>query len=258
MKIGFFDSGLGGLIVLDAVRRHMPEYDYLFFGDTANLPYGNKSEKEIHTLTYNGIKQLFDAGALIVIVACNSASSASVRKHQDDMLRREYPDRKLLGVIIPTVEELMESGSGYTLLIGTERTVSSRKYEIELKKIDPAFTLLTHATPTLVPLIESGDCRSACTEVTTLLKDTYAHITTLILGCTHYTLLKECLRGALPDVTVISQDEIIPQKLHDYLTRHPEIESRLGKQGSINIHLSAENPRYDMIRTTIRSLEQKL
>lgn len=257
MKIGFFDSGLGGLIILDAVRRHMPEYDYLFFGDTANLPYGDKSEEEIHALTYRGIKQLFDAGALIVIVACNTASSASVRKHQDDMLRREYPDRKLLGVIIPTVEELDKSESDHTLLIGTERTVSSRKYEIELKKIDPRFTLLSHATPALVPLIESGDIASACTKVTELLTSTYPDISTLVLGCTHYTLLKECLRGALRGVTVISQDEIIPQKLHDYLRHHPEIEGRLSKQGSIDIHLSAENTRYDMIRTTIRNLEPK-
>ena len=171
------------------------------------------------------------------------------------MLTAEYPDRKLLGVIIPTVEELDDSESDHALLIGTERTVTSRKYEVELKKINPTFTLLTHATPALVPLIESGDISTACTLVSELLKGTYAHVDTL--GCTHYTLLKECLRGSLHGVTVISQDEIIPQKLHDYLARHPEIESRLSKQGSVEIHLSAENPRYDMIRTTIRNLELK-
>ncbi len=257
MKIGFFDSGLGGLTILDAVRRHMPEYDYLFFGDTAHLPYGDKSEDEIHALTYTGIKRLFDAGALLVIVACNTASSASVRKHQDDMLTTEYPDRKLLGVIIPTVEELHASESNHALLIATERTVTSRKYEIELKKINPTFKLLSHATPALVPMIESGDIASACTHVSELLTGTYPQVNTLVLGCTHYTLLKECLRGSLRAVTVISQDEIIPQKLHDYLTRHPEIESRLSKQGSVEIQLSAENPRYDMIRTTIRNLELK-
>lgn len=256
MKIGFFDSGLGGLIILDAVRKLMPQYDYLFFGDTANLPYGNKSEEEIHSLTYHGIKRLFDAGALIVVVACNTASSASVRKHQDDMLTAEYPDRKLLGVIIPTVEMLHTSDAQHALLIATERTINSKKYEIELKKIDSRFTLLTHATPDLVQKIESGDTASACAEVSELLQNVYPQVDTLILGCTHYTLIKECLRKS-HSISVISQDEIIPQKLHDYLTRHPEIETRLSKQGSVEIHLSAENARYDAIRKTIQNLESK-
>ena len=256
MKIGFFDSGLGGLIILDAVRRHMPQYDYLFFGDTAHLPYGNKSEEEIHALTYSGIKKLFDMGALLVVVACNTASSASVRKHQDDMLTKDYPDRKLLGVIIPTVETLHNSNAQHALLIATERTINSKKYEIELKKIDSKLTLLTHATPNLVQKIETGDTASACAEVSRLLQNVYPQVDTLILGCTHYTLIKECLRNQ-HSVSVISQDEIIPEKLHDYLNRHPEIERRLSKQGSVEIHLSAENSRYDTIRNTIRNLEPR-
>jgi glutamate racemase len=256
MKIGFFDSGLGGLTILDAVRRHMPEYDYLFYGDTANLPYGNKTEEEIHTLTYYGIKRLFDEGALVVIVACNTASAASVRKHQDEMLRTEYPDRKLLGVIIPTIETLLDTDAERVLLIGTERTIKSEKYEIELKKKgDAHITLHTHATPALVPKIEAGDIQSACTEVSALLHTLYPHVDTVVLGCTHYTLLKTCLRHA-HECTIISQDEIIPQKLRDYLTRHPEIDTNLSKQGSVEILLSAEGPQYDLMRKRIQDAEE--
>ncbi|QQR65152.1 glutamate racemase [Candidatus Kaiserbacteria bacterium] len=251
MKIGFFDSGMGGLTILRAVRAYMPEYDYIFFGDTANVPYGSKSEEEIHTLTYAGIKRLFDAGAVIVIVACNTASARSVRIHQDEMLAREYPDRKLLGVIIPTVETLLATPAKNVLLIGTERTIRSEKYLIELKKGDADFTLYTHATPSLVPLIESGDLEGACTEVRHVLcEPKYANIDTVVLGCTHYTLLKECIR-CNRTCTIISQDEIIPEKFKEYLTRHPEIESRLTREGSVEIDLSVENEHYDTIKKTL-------
>ena len=251
MKIGFFDSGMGGLTILSAVRACMPEYDYIFFGDTLNVPYGSKSEEEIHALTYAGIKRLFDAGALIVIVACNTASARSVRIHQDTMLAHEYPDRKLLGVIIPTVETLLATSAKNVLLIGTERTIRSEKYLIELKKGDADFILYTHATPTLVPLIESGDLDGACTEVLKILCESkYANVDTVVLGCTHYTLLKECIRRNHA-CTVISQDEIIPEKLKDYLARHPEIESRLTREGSVEIDLSVENEHYDAIKKTL-------
>lgn len=242
---------MGGLTILRAVRAHMPEYDYLFFGDTANVPYGSKTEEEIHALTYAGIKRLFDAGAVLVIVACNTASARSVRIHQDEMLAHEYPDRKLLGVIIPTVETLLATNAQEVLLIGTERTIRSEKYLIELKKGDADFVLHTHATPTLVPKIESGDVKGACMDVLAILDESkYDHVDTVVLGCTHYTLVKECIRRTRT-CTVISQDEIIPEKLKDYLARHPEIESRLGKEGSVEIHLSAENEHYDAIKKTL-------
>ncbi len=239
MKIGFFDSGLGGLTILAAVKKQLPQYDYLYFGDTKNLPYGNKTEEEIHELTYRGIKLLFDAGALLVIVACNTASAESVRKHQDEMLKKEYPGRKLLGVIIPTVEALIASRSTGALLIGTERTINSEKYEIELKKSGTELLLYTRATPTLVPLIEAGDIHKACSVVQSIIDSIHTYVDTIVLGCTHYTVLKNCIRKN-NDLRVLSQDEIIPHKLEEYLMRHPEIDDLLSKQGSVDIELSCK------------------
>ncbi len=250
MKIGFFDSGLGGLTILAAVRKALPQYDYVYFGDTANLPYGDKDEEQIHELTYHGIKRLFDSGALLVVVACNTASAASVRKHQDEMLVREYPGKKLLGVIIPTIEALIECGSQSALLIGTERTIRSEKYEIELKKNSAELALYTKATPGLVPKIESGDIVGACTEVAAVLEPIAPMIDTVVLGCTHYTALKDYIRSNYA-LQVISQDEIIPTKLEDYLIRHPEIETCLSKQGSMEIMLSSHSPHYEQLKDNL-------
>ncbi len=248
MKIGFFDSGLGGLTILKAVREYLPQYDYVYFGDTANLPYGNKSEEEVYALTYAGVRKLFEKGALLVIVACNTASAASVRKLQDEVIPHEFPDRKLLGVIIPTIETLLARDPHRALLIGTTRTVESKKYEIELKKKSDLHTLVARATPTLVPHIEAGDYASACLHAQSVIDSTDEPFDAVVLGCTHYTVMKEHLRTSHPHLTVISQDEIIPEKLKDYLTRHPEIESRLGEEGSVEIYLSAENEHYETIK----------
>lgn len=248
MKIGFFDSGLGGLTILKATRNLLPQYDYVFFGDTAHVPYGGKSEEEIHSLTWHGIETLFEAGALLVIVACNSASAESLRKIQDTVLKEQYPDRRVLGVIIPTVETLIDRKSNRVLLIGTERTINSKKYERELSKIENTITLMTHATPSLVPKIEIGDLVGACTDVKKVVDGVRGNIDTIVLGCTHYTMLKMQLREAYPEMEIISQDEIIPEKLKNYLARHPEIESRLTHERGIEILLSAESPEYDLIK----------
>jgi glutamate racemase len=255
MKIGFFDSGLGGLTILSAVRKVLPHYDYIYFGDTKNLPYGDKTEEEIHELTYRGIKKLFDEGALLVIVACNTASAESVRKHQDEMLKNDYPDRKLLGVIIPTVEALIASRGTSAILIGTERTVNSEKYEIEVKKSGGELTLYTRATPTLVPLIEAGEITRAYKVVQEVIDSITDYVDTLVLGCTHYTVLKELIRKHNDDLHVISQDEIIPHKLKDYLYRHSEIDERLTRGGNVTIELSSKTDAYlDIQKTILKNL----
>lgn len=252
-SIGFFDSGLGGLTILTAVRTHMPEYDYHYYGDTAHIPYGDKSEEEIYTLTKQGVEELFARGAMLVIVACNTASVASVRKLQDEVIAHEYPERRVLGVIIPTIETLLARDPHHALLIGTTRTVASRKFEVELKKQSDVHTLTARATPTLVPLIESGEYRQACEVARAVIDETTEPFDAVILGCTHYTTLKECLRRSYPHLAVISQDEIIPEKLRAYLSRHPEIEGVLSKKGSVNIHLSKEAPQYERIKNELLS-----
>jgi glutamate racemase len=240
MRIGFFDSGIGGLTILKAVRGLMPAYDYIFYGDTKNLPYGEKSEAEILRLTRDGVVKLFESGAAVVIVACNTASAETVRKLQDTLLTGAYADRKILGVIIPTVEVLNEHGGKHALLIGTPRTVHSGKYDLELRKLSPHLRLTAVATPELVMHIESGNVHDALLDASKTLDTHKGEIDTVVLGCTHYTVLKEELRKRFSELTIISQDELIPAKLEDYLSRHPEIKNQLSTQGTVEIMESGD------------------
>jgi len=246
MKIGFFDSGLGGLIILKAVAHALPQYDYEFYGDTANLPYGDKSEIEIFELTKAGILHLFARDCLLVIIACNTASAETLRRLQDGFLKDEYPDHRVLGVIIPTVEELVTSGLKHTLLVATTRTIASGKYERELAKLTEAPQLTARATPELVPLIELGEAEAAYQSLSATIAGT-GEIDGVILGCTHYSVLKDKLRATFPALTIISQDEIIPRKLTEYLERHQEIKSQLSEGSTRNVFLTDNNSRYDHV-----------
>jgi glutamate racemase len=254
MKIGLYDSGLGGLTILKAVREHMPAYDYVYLGDTANLPYGDKSESEIYALAHHAVERLFQEGVSLIIVACNTVSAEVLRRLQDDVFNHKYPDRRVLGVIIPTVEVLHESEAKHALLIGTKRTVISKKYAIELEKINSEIMLTQMATPSLVPKIEQHDFEGAFADVVPILDARVGSVDTLILGCTHYTMLKEAIRARYQNLHVISQDEIIPKKVEMYLTRHPEIESALTRKGTIEIILTENNERYELIKKMFFSI----
>lgn len=246
MKIGFFDSGLGGLTILKAVAQAIPHYDYEFYGDTANVPYGDKSEAEIFALTKAGVEHLLARDCALVIVACNTASAETLRQLQDTILIGEYAARRLLGVIIPTVEAVQTAHVTAVALIGTKRTIDSRKYEAEFAKSGQLQTFTSVATPTLVPLIEAGRLAEAEGEVITLTEPLFAQgAQAIILGCTHYTLLKDALRIQYPTALIFSQDEIIPEKLTDYLARHPEIETKLRREGKRNIYLTDPSAKYD-------------
>lgn len=250
MKVGFFDSGVGGLTILSSVRARLPEYDYLYYGDTAHVPYGDKSEEEIYTLTSAAVRYLFDHGAQLVIIACNTASAETTRRLQETELTGAYADRKILGVIIPTIEILIESNPHIALLVGTERTIQSKKYEIELKKLSSQIDLRTEAIPKLVPLIESLNLDAAWDVLKEVLDRKGQGIDTLILGCTHYTLLKDRIRDTY-NFAVISQDEIIPEKVFLYLQRHPEIAEKLSHGKTMEIVLSADTPHYEQIKQTL-------
>lgn len=243
MKIGVFDSGLGGLTILDAIRARLPEYDYLYYGDTKNLPYGDKTEEEIFELTKRAVLELFEQGAVLVIIACNTASAESLRRLQDSILVDEYASRRILGVIIPTIEVILDGNLSNVLLIGTRRTVESKKYDKELAKRDAHHVRLTStATPELVPLIESGDIDGAYAYLERTLTPKVGEVEALILGCTHYTVLKEGLRKRYPGLRVISQDEFIPEKLSMYLHAHPEIESKLTHGKTCEQIITGEEP----------------
>ncbi len=239
MKIGFFDSGVGGLALMHAARTVLPAYDYVFYGDTAHVPYGDRSEAEIYMLTQDAVGVLFEKGCGLVVLACNTASAETLRRLQDTYLLERYSDRRILGVIIPTIEEVIVRGARRALLIATARTVASGKYERELSARNITESSITSvATPELVPLIERGDIDGAIAHATRAIlaaerKQGGEVFDTLILGCTHYVMLKHGLRDAHHGrLSIVSQDEVIPRKLAHYLLRHPEIETHLSRGGS--------------------------
>ncbi len=240
MKIGFFDSGIGGLTILNAVRGVLPEYDYLFFGDTKNVPYGDKTEEEICTLTKSALEYLFDHGAGLVVIACNTASAESLRKLQDTMLEGAYSDLKILGVIIPTIETIIDADSEKVLIIGTNRTINSQKYNRELEKQNAQILLTSIATPTLVPRIEANQIEEAYNDLKQVVEGQIGEIDTIVLGCTHYTVLKNQLKRDFQKLKIISQDEVIPEKLKTYLENHPEIKSKLTKGNNLETFLTGD------------------
>jgi glutamate racemase len=250
MKIGLFDSGLGGLLILKAVAKQLPEYDYEYYGDTKNLPYGDRTEEEIYQLTKVGIIHLFERQCVLVVVACNTASAETLRRLQDEFLPEAYPDRKILGVIIPVVEEVVGSKCKKVLMFATTRTVSSGKYHLELGKRNEINTKIEAvATPELVPLIEAGNITGANAIAQALIDERLQNggeVNGLILGCTHYTMLTDTLRQRYGNtIKIFSQTEIIPHKLALYLQNHPEIETTLSRAGDRNVYLTEHREDYD-------------
>jgi glutamate racemase len=230
MRIGVFDSGLGGLAIAQAIIQRLPAYDYLYLGDTKRVPYGGRSQETIHEFTAQALTYLFENDCELVILACNTASAEALRRSQQEYLPNHYPERRVLGVIIPTAEAVFEGGPSRRVgVLATESTVESGAYEREILRQSPEACVVPRAAPLLVPLIENDGLRY----VGPVLDDYLAGlegIDSLVLGCTHYCLLKDEVRARTP-VRVISQDEVVPEKLADYMRRHPEIESRLGRSG---------------------------
>lgn len=234
MKVGFFDSGLGGLTIMKPTAALLQQYDYQYYGDTTNVPYGNKSEEEIYELTKAGVRALFEKGCLLVIIACNTASVETLPRLQKEFLPGEYPDRKILGVIVPTVETLLDLRFKKAVLIATKRTVDSGKYQLELtNRGGNAIHLNVIATPELVPLIELGELEAAAKAAIERIEAEAGESEVVVLGCTHYTQIKEQLRAHFGITKIIlSQDEILPLKIQTYLELHPEITSKLTISGS--------------------------
>lgn len=233
MKIGIFDSGLGGLIITHALKKEMGHYDYLYLGDTKNLPYGEKSKDKIYELTRKGLDYLFKNDCSLVIVACNSASADALRRIQQEFIPRYWADRKALGVLIPSAEVAIESGKRIGIIC-TTATAESGAFDREIGKLSDA-KVLHQPTPELVGHIESGDYASAHKDLKKYLNQLSASgVDTLVLGCTHYPAIKDEARKIMGSgVEVVSQDEIIPKKLKDYLGRHPEIGTKLSKNSEI-------------------------
>lgn len=232
MKIGIFDSGLGGLVIAKSIIKKLPQYDYVYLGDTKNLPYGEKSPAKIFDYTKAAVDFLFRQDCALVIVACNTSSALALRKIQQQYLPKYYPDRRVLGVVIPTLEEADKNRRKKIGVIGTNATINSHIYKKELKKIDPKAKIYELATPKLVPLIESNSLQKAAKTLELYLAVLQKKgIEALVLGCTHYPILKKEVRKlGGRKLEVVGQDEIIPYKLSGYLKRHREIAKKLSKK----------------------------
>ncbi len=241
MKIGIFDSGLGGLIILKAVRKLMPEYDYVYLGDTKRVPYGNKSPQAIFKLTKKAVNYLFrKENCAIVLIACNTASARALRKIQQEYLPKNFPNRKVLGVLIPAAEMACVYDS--VGILATVGTVASKTFPIEIKKLNNQAKVFQNAAPRLVPLIEEGKNELALLWLLKYLKPLLQKkIRALILGCTHYPILKREIKKILPkNVKIISQEEIVPRKFKEYLARHPEITKQISKKKDLRIVITEE------------------
>ena len=237
--IGFFDSGLGGLTVLKEVIKILPEYSTIYLGDSARAPYGPRSSEIIYRFTKEGVTELFERGCPLVVLACNTASSTALRRLQKEFLPQEFPDRKILGVVRPAVEGVVEETRSKRIgVLGTEATIRSRAYSAEFAKIDSSLVIVEQACPLLVPLIEAGEQEWEGTKmaVKRYLEELFLQdsgIDSVLLACTHYPIIQHIIERFVPKgVRVYSQGGMVAEKLADYLTRHPALEERLEKQSS--------------------------
>lgn len=240
MKIGVFDSGLGGLVITKAFINAMPEYDYFYYGDSAHLPYGDKTSGRILNYTLDAIRYMINNDCKLIIIACNTATSIALRYLQKRFIPSFAPDVKVLGVVIPTVEVANENNSQKVGVIATSATIRSHIYRDELRKINSQAEIIEIAAPELVPAIENNDFETAH-EFVREYSRSFTDCDSLILGCTHYPLLKEMFRAELPHVRIVSQDELMANKLKYYLIRHSEIESMLSKHGERCFKISSLN-----------------
>jgi glutamate racemase len=237
--IGVFDSGYGGLTILKEIREQLPQYDYLYLGDNARAPYGSRSFEVIYEYTWQAVQALFDRGCSLVILACNTASAKALRSIQQKQLPLLEGNRRVLGVIRPSTEVLGEmTHTGHVGILATEGTVKSRSYVIELEKFSPEVTVVQHACPMWVPLVENNEFQSPGgtyflqRDLLSLLQQD-PQIDTILLGCTHYPILQETLQALLPEhVKVVSQGPLVAGRLVDYLERHPEISALCTQNGT--------------------------
>lgn len=246
--IGVFDSGYGGLTVLAELRAQLPQHDFLYFGDNARAPYGNRSFDVVYEFTLEAVKFLFDQGCPLVILACNTASAKALRTIQQIDLPLLASNNRVLGVIRPSAEVLGErSKSGHVGILGTTGTINSGSYPIELAKFAPHIHVHQHACPMWVPLIENQQHAHEAgqlfiAEDVQAIMHQHSEIDTILLACTHYPILKSHIEKLVgPAVQVVPQGAIVAEKLKDYLVAHPEMDKRLSKTEQ-TVYFTSEAP----------------
>lgn len=245
--IAVFDSGFGGLTILKEIVKAMPQYDYIYLGDNARTPYGTRSFETVYEFTRQAVKHMFKMGSPLIILACNTASAKALRSIQVRDLPNIDASRRVLGVIRPTVEAIGElTKTGKVGVLGTTGTIQSQTYPLEVKKLYPEVEVFGQECPMFVPLVENAEYDKPGADyfvkkyIDALMAQS-PDIDTIILGCTHYPILEDKIRAALPKgVNLILQGELVAASLKNYLERHPEMEQRCTKQGE-RIYLTTDS-----------------
>ena len=255
--IGIFDSGYGGLTILREIRKIMPQYDYLYLGDNARTPYGTRSFDVVYEFTIQAVRYLFKQGCHLVILACNTASAKALRTIQQYDLPSLAPNRRVLGVIRPTVEVAGDISKSYHIgIMATPGTVRSKTYELEIAKLFPNFQVTSEACPMWVPLVENEEYNTPGADyfvrkhIDNLLQQD-PQIDSVILGCTHYPLLRDKIRQWMPDnIHIIEQGNYVAQSLKDYLSRHQNMSEHITTDGTIR-YLTTEQADVFQAKATI-------
>jgi len=249
--IGIFDSGYGGLTILNKIRKRLPQYDYIYVGDNARTPYGNRSFEVVYEFTLQAVRWFFKQNCPLVILACNTASAKALRTIQQKDLHRLDPQRRVLGVIRPTVENIGAiTHTRHVGILGTPGTVSSESYPLEIKKLYPDIIVESEACPMWVPLVENNEYDKPGADYfvrqhinNILVRD--PEIDTIILACTHYPLLINKIETFLPEsVRLVAQGDLIAESLEDYLHRHPEMEMRCSKNAACRFYTTESEEKF--------------
>ncbi len=250
--IGIFDSGYGGLTVMKEIVNELPQYDYIYLGDNARAPYGNRSFETVYEYTLQSVNALFDKGCKLVILACNTASAKALRNIQQRDLPKMDARLRVLGVIRPTSELIGSfSKSKNVGILATSGTVSSNSYPIEIEKFYPEINVFQEACPIWVPLIENNEFNNIGADyfikkhIDNLLEKSN-DIDTILLGCTHYPLLQDKIKQLLPqNIELLSQGKIVSKSLKDYLFRHSALESLCSKNGKTTFYTTDSTEIFD-------------
>ena len=255
--IGVFDSGYGGLTILDKIREVLPEYDYIYLGDNARAPYGTRSFEVVYEFTRQAVNKLFDMGCHLVILASNTASAKALRSIQMNDLPGIDPARRVLGVIRPTVECVGEiSKNQHIGVLATAGTIKSESYPLEIHKLFPEIQVSGTACPMWVSLVENNESQDEGADYfirkyidQLLSKD--PQIDTVILGCTHFPILLPKIRQYIPEhVSVIAQGEYVAESLKDYLKRHPEMDAKCTKNGNCQFYTTEAEEKFSESAST--------
>lgn len=248
MNIGVFDSGLGGLSVLRELLRTLPEYNYIYLGDNARTPYGNRSPKVVHEYTRQAVEFLIGKNCSLIILACNSASAVALRKIQKNLINKYHSKKRVLGVIRPAVEVALAPTTSRIGVIGTTTTIESNVFKREIGKLASHAEVYQQPCPLLVPIIEEGEL---AWEGLNLILHKYLRelkkkrVEKLILGCTHYGLISSSIKKEMgKNVAIVNVGKAVAEKLKVYLVRHPDIEKHLGKHKTRKYFVTDLNNRY--------------